>query len=47
MTNPDAQLIIKSQIWYKDNVELIDYQNENAQKFFRIVNTSGTLIKKK
>ena len=46
MTNPDAQLIIKSQIWNKDNVELIDYQNENAQKFFRIVNTSGTLIKK-
>ena len=45
MSNPDAELIIKSRVWKKDNVELIDYLNSDTINYLMRVNTSGVLRK--
>jgi len=45
MSNPDANLLIKTKVWKKDNVELVDYLNmDTINSFFRI-NSSGVLRK--
>ena len=45
MSNPKAELIIKSKVWKKDNVELIDYLNSDTINYTRKINTSGVLRK--
>ena len=45
MSNPNTELIIKSRVWKKDNVELIDYLNSETINFIRKINTSGVLRK--
>ena len=37
MSNPDANLLIKTKVWKKDNVELIDYLNMDTINTFFIV----------
>ena len=45
MSNPDANLLIKTKVWKKDNVELIDYLNMDTINTFFRVNGSGVLRK--
>ena len=45
MSNPDAELLIKSKVWKKDNVELIDYLNRDTINSFYRVNSSGVIRK--
>ena len=45
MSNTDALLKIKSRVWKKDNVELIDYLNDDTFKNLFVVNSSGVLRK--
>ena len=45
MSNPDANLLIKTKVWKKDNVELIDYLNRDTINTFFRVNGSGVLRK--